>query len=145
VRLHTTLAVLVLVTSCGRGDSSDQRVRAVIAEAEAAAEARDVGAAMALVAEDYRDAREFDRRELRQFVHGWFVLNQSIRLIVRVDELVFPADELAQARVTVGMLGTRDDGSESFDFAVDVYEFDVELVNVDGEWRLRRADLVRRL
>jgi len=144
MKFRILLASIVLA-SCAREDSPEQRVRAVISQAEQAAEARDVGAAIELVARDYRDSRDFDRRELRQFVHGYFVLNQWIRLLVRVDDVRFPADELAQARVTVGMLGTRSDGAEDWDLAAEIYELDVELVSEDGEWRLRRADLRRRL
>jgi len=143
MKFRILLASIVLA-SCAREDSPEQRVRAVISQAEQAAEARDVGAAIELVARDYRDSRDFDRRELRQFVHGYFVLNQGIRLLVRVDDVRFPADELAQARVTVGMLGTRSDGAEDWDLAAEIYELDVELVSEDGEWRLRRADLRRR-
>jgi hypothetical protein len=133
------IAVAVLA-GCAREDSPEQRVRAVIAAAEEAGEARDVSAAMRLVARDYADARGFDRDGLARFVRGYFVLNQSIRLLVRVDDVQFPADELAQARVTVGMLGTRGPEAEDWTLAADIYEFDIELVKDDDEWLLRRAE-----
>lgn len=129
-KFFAALLGMGMLASCAREDSPEQRVRAVIAAAEEAAEARDVSAAMQLVASDYADTRGFDRQALRAFVHGYFVLNQSIRLLVRVEDVRFPADQLAQAHVTVGMLGSR----------AEVHEFDVELVNEGGDWLLRRAE-----
>jgi len=133
--LVAPLAFALLAAACAAEGSPEEQVRAVIAQAEEAAEARDVSAAMELVADEYEDANGFDREALRRFVHGYFMLNPSISLLVRVEDLRFPADELAQARVTVGMLGQ---GLETR-----LETFDVELVNIDGEWRLRRADRVR--
>jgi hypothetical protein len=142
--LHASALVALLsacaLAACAREDSPEAQVRVVIEAAEQAAEARDVSAAMRLVAEDYADSRGFDREALRRFVHGYFVLNQSIRLLVRVEDVQFPADELAQARVTVGTLGTRGEEAEDWSVAVDLHEFDVELVREGGEWLLRRAE-----
>jgi hypothetical protein len=129
---------LFALLGCGRDESPEERVRATIAAAEEAAEARDVADAMDLVADEYRDAR-FDRAELARFVHGYFVLNPSIRMIVRVDDVEFPADDLALARVTLGMLNTRSE-SEAWDLAAEIHEFDVELVRDSGKWLLRRAE-----
>jgi hypothetical protein len=144
VSVRRILPGLVLVASlagCAREDSPEAQVRSVIAAAEQAAEARDISEAIRLVAADYEDSRGFDREELRRFVHGYFVLNQSIRLLVRVDEVQFPADELAQARVTLGVLGTRGaEETQDWSLAAEVHEFDVELVKYGGDWLLRRAE-----
>lgn len=126
------LASVFALTACAPEGSPEQQVRAVITQAEEAAEARDVSAAMDLVADEYSDANGFDREQLRRFVHGYFIMNPSINLLVRVEDVRFPADELAQARVTVGMLGQ---GLET-----QLETFDVELVKQGDDWRLRRAD-----
>jgi len=126
------LASLLALTACASEGSPEQQVRAVITQAEEAAEARDVSAAMELVADEYSDANGFDREQLRDFVRGYFFLNPSINLLVRVEDVQFPADGLAQARVTVGMLGQ---GLET-----QLETFDVELVKEGDDWRLRRAD-----
>jgi hypothetical protein len=130
-------AFALVLVACAAEDSPEQQVRAVITRAEEAAEARDVSAAMDLVADEYADANGFNRDRLRGFVHGYFLLNPSISLLVRVEDVRFPADELAQARVTVGALRQ---GLET-----DLETFDVELVKVGDDWLLRRADRVRNL
>ena len=137
MKLPPFAAVFVLaLAACAPEGSPEQQVRDVLAQAEEAAEARDVSAAMELVADEYADANGFNRDELRGFVHGYFVMNPSINLLVRVEDVQFPADELAQARVTLGMLGQ---GLET-----QLETFDVELVKVGDDWRLRRADRVGR-
>lgn len=138
-RLAALLAGCALA-ACAREDSPEAQVRAVIEAAEEAAEARDVSAAMRLVGPEYADSRGFDREQLRRFVQGYFVLNQSIRLLVRIEDLRFPADELAQARVTVGTLGTRGEQPEDWSLVLDLHEFDVELVREGDDWLLRRAE-----
>jgi hypothetical protein len=130
------LASVLALAACASEGSPEQQVRAVITQAEEAAEASDVSAAMELVADEYADDNGFDRDRLRDFVRGYFLINPSINLLVRVEDVQFPADELAQARVTVGMLGQ---GLET-----QLETFDVELVKEGGDWRLRRADRVDR-
>jgi hypothetical protein len=128
-------AALLVLGACTARETPEARVRAVIAAAEAAAEARDVGDALDLVSVEYRDARGLDRDGLRSFVRGYFALNPRIELVVKVDDVEIAGPELARARVTVGALNT---GGGRLD--VDAERFDLEFVREDDEWRLRRAD-----
>jgi hypothetical protein len=140
---HVTLGAalaLMLLASCARDRADpEQQVRAVLAAAESAAEARDVSEAMDLVADGYADARGLDKSQLRNFVRGYFAIHPSISILMRVESLEFPADDLARARVTVGMLG-RQGAEENWSLAADVETFDVELIREGEDWRLLRAD-----
>ncbi len=141
VRTLLVAGAAALAAACAPESSPEQQVRAMIAEAEQAAERRDLSDVMAFVSESYADGRGFDKAQLKNFIRGYFVLHPSIHLAVRVQDLRFPADGLAQARVTVGMLGTRTDGSgDDLALAGDIYDFDVELVREGDQWRLLRAD-----
>jgi hypothetical protein len=62
---------------------------------------------------------------------------------VRIDSLEFPAERLAQAQITIGMLGSRSASSEDWELAADLQTLEVELLNEDGEWRVIRADRTR--
>ena len=138
-------AVVALVASCSQEDSAEHQVRAVIAHAEERAEARDVGDLAALISADYSDQRGFDKKELTSYLRGWFVLHPSVNLLVRIESLEFPADNLARAEITVGMLGSRqaNRADESPDLAAELEQLEVELLNEDGEWRVLRADRQR--
>lgn len=136
-RLSVTL-VLGLLSACGSKSTPEEQVREVIAAAETGAEARDLSAVMDLVAESYTDTRGQDKAAIRDLMRAYFVVNQSVHLLMRIEEIEFPADELASARISVGMLGRQSE--EDWQFAVDVYEFDVRLLNEDGDWRLQSAE-----
>ena len=137
------LAALLLaagLAACGNGPSPEDEIRAVVAAAEQAAEARDAFALRALVADDYRDDRGQGAEEIRRIVHGYLVAHQSVRLLVRIEEIELPATDLARLRATVAMVGKDTDAASAWDLAADVYEFDVTLAREDGEWRVTRAD-----
>lgn len=134
-----TIALLLgVLSACGSKSTPEEQVRAVIAAAETGAEARDLSAVMDLVAEGYTDTRGQDKAAIRDLMRAYFIVNQSVHLLMRVDSIDFPADELAAARISVGMLGRQ--SQEDWKYAVDVYEFDVRLLNEDGEWRLQSAE-----
>jgi hypothetical protein len=136
------VAALLLLAGCAPGDNREAAVRRVLAEAEAAAEARDVGDAMALVSADYADRRGLDRDGLRNVVRGYFALNPSLELVVRIESLDFPDVNRARARLQVLSAGREQGDGRAGGFELDLGRFDVELVEERGDWRLLRADRV---
>lgn len=142
--LVTVLAAsLLALTACSRPDSPEAEVRAVIATAKEAAEARDASALFDLIAADYRDAQGYGADELKRYVRGWLIAHQSVRLLTRVNALEFPAEDLARAQVTVAMLGRETVAENAWDLAADVYEFDLTLAREGGDWRVTRAAWLR--
>ena len=90
-----------------------------------------------LIADDYRDGDGRGADELRRYLQGYLIAHQSIRLITRIDAIELEGAEVARALVTVGMLGRESDSS--WEFAADIYHFDLRLAREDGEWRVTRA------
>jgi hypothetical protein len=71
------------------------------------------------------------------FLRGYFAAHPQLELVTSVDELTFPVDGLARARVSVrGLDLARFDAGESV-------TLDVELRRDGGEWRVVRADRAR--
>ena len=132
------LAVLALLPGCSDDASPEQQVRAVIDSMEVAAEARDVGDLMEHVSTAYRSADGLDRAEAGRTVRGYFVVNQSIHLLTRIESLEFPAPDEARVKLQVGMAGRGGQGAA--DLSADLYDFDVVLVREDGEWKVSYAD-----
>ena len=127
-------------TSCSSPGTPEQEVRAVFAAAEAAAEARDTSDAMALVAKDYSDENGFDRNGLQNFVRAYFLSRPSLEVLLRVESVEFPADDLAQATLTLIVLGQESQAAgDDTRFAAEGRRYRVELVREDGNWRLRRT------
>ena len=130
---------MLLAWACGGAQSPESQVRAVIETGEAAAEARDLSALMDLVSPDYQDDSGRDSRELRNYVHGYLIANQSIRLLTRIDNIEFPYRDMARVDLTVGSLGREATDDSSFDRAADVEQLSIELQLDDGEWKVTRA------
>ena len=130
-------SALCVLASCSSATSDEEKVRALVAGAEKAAEARDVGDVLDFVADDYADTQGNSRDSLKLFLHGYFAAHPKLELVTGIDELAFPVDGLARARVSVrGLDLARFDAGESV-------TLDVELRRDGGEWRVVRADRAR--
>jgi hypothetical protein len=132
-------ALATFIAGCGESQTPDAKVRAVIAQGEQAAEARDLAGIMDLVAPAYSDGQGGGRDELKQYLRGYLVANQAIHLLTRVESVEFPYRDMAKVRLTVGTLGRDAAATTAFDLAADVYDVEFELALDDGEWRVTRA------
>ena len=145
MRLFTLLrspfswVALLLLTACSDDGSPEQQVRAVIESMEVAAEARDVGDLMEHISANYRDAQGQDRTEASRYARGYFIGNQSVHLLTRVESLEFPAPDEARVKLQVGMAG-RAGAPGQAGLSADLYDFDLALVREDGEWKVSYAD-----
>lgn len=130
------------LAGCGSRSTPEDELRAVMAQAEAAAEDRDAADLLGLVAADYRDDRGNDAGEIGRYLRGFLIANQSIHLLTRVDDIEIMGEGVARVRATVGMLGREAaaGGDAGWDLAGSVYEFDLTFARDDGEWRVTRAD-----
>ena len=149
-RMRAIAAVSILgamsVLGCGASDP-EREIRALLAEAEEAAEARDTGFFGDLLGASYQDARGNDRDEALRVIRGYFIANQRVEIVSRVDEvrLEGPQGDAAHAVVHAGMVGQRAGGGLIPDVEADLYRFELELVNDDGDWRIIGATWSRAL
>jgi hypothetical protein len=137
------LTALLALAACSDPESPDTQVRRVIDAIERAAEARDVGALMEHVSVNYRDAEGRDARELSRYVRGYFIANQSIHLLARVNSLEFPADDEARARITVAMVGREAAEANAWNLAAEIRDFVVTFRLEDGAWKVTHARIDR--
>ena len=138
--LHIALvsAALALLAACADEGSPEQEVRAVIQSMELAAEARDVGELMEHISANYRDAQGQDRTEASRYVRGYFIANQSVHLLTRIQSLEFPAPDEARVKLQVGMAG-REGEQGAGGVTADLHDFDIALVREDGAWKVGYA------
>jgi len=132
MKFLTVLLATTLLGACGTNSSDESRVRELIDAVEEAAESRDASDVLEHVAADYSDAQGFDKTQLQNFLRGYFLANPKIELLVGVDEIEFPVAGLGRARVDLTSLpaGNR-------------VTLQVEFRELDGQWRVARADRVR--
>lgn len=136
-----TFAGLFALAACSAPSSPEQQVRATIEQLEVAAEARDVGDFMEHLTEDYRDASGMGAEDAARYLRGYFIANQSIHLLTRVEELEFPVDGEARATVLVGMVGREADAGGKWDLAAELREFKLALRREDGAWKVSFSEV----
>ncbi|MBM0104378.1 hypothetical protein JM946_06455 [Steroidobacter sp. S1-65] len=135
---------LGLLAACGDADSPEQQVRAVIEQMELAAENRDVGDVMEHVSEDYRGADGMGPEEVARYLRGYFIANQSIHLLTRIEDLTFPSEGEARAQVLVGMVGRDAAATRQWDLAADLHTFRIALRREAGDWKVTFVQVMRK-
>jgi hypothetical protein len=137
MKFSSVLILSLALVACSSATSDEEQVRELFASAEQAAEERDVGDVLELVDAQYADAQGNTRDSLALFLRGYFAAHPKLELVVSVDDLQFPVDGLARARVKVRGLEL-----DRFNFG-EAVQLTVELRREGAEWRVVRADRAR--
>lgn len=134
------LGAALFFASCGRGDPEAQ-LRALIERSETAAEKKETTVLRQSISEKYSDSQGQDKKALEALLRYYFLRNESIHLLTRIQQISFPEPELAQAIVMVAMAGQpiRDAG-ELERLRADLHRFELSFARENGEWKLTRAD-----
>ena len=128
------LFVCLLVAACGEtpGDPETD-LREWVANAEAAAEEKNRGDLLALISENYADARGNDYQSVGDKLRVYFFRQDKIGLISTIDEISLMGATAAMVNLTVAMAGTY---NSRIGFNADAYQFELELEKADDEWQL---------
>lgn len=139
------LAGLTVLAGCSEPQGVEARLRAMVAEAELAAEDRDAGDLMDFVHESYvgsdvGGSRGADRLDLRKGLHAYFIANQRVYVFTRVKEVRSLADDLARMEVAVALARQPIEGLEALPRTrADLFLLTLDLVE-DGDWQVIAAD-----
>ncbi len=140
IRVLWMIGALVLVACSPPADSPEAEVRALVARAQAAAEARNVRDLRALIAEEYVDAHGHDRKAVENLIRLHVLRNQSVHLLTRVRGVTFPEPDRATVSVAAAMAGRPVARADDLvGLTADLYRFDLELIRDRGEWRVSSA------
>ena len=137
---HETMRYLMLgmtmflLTACGEPVSDPEaELRDWVARGEVAAEEKDRGELLDMISENYVDSRGNERDDIGNILRAYFFRQQSIALLIGIDEITFYDDTAAQLSLSVGMAGTN---GGALGFNADAYRFELELQKPDDEWML---------
>ncbi|MCP3867724.1 MAG: hypothetical protein GY703_06435 [Gammaproteobacteria bacterium] len=136
ILLITLLSIQSLV-GCSDSDTSEQQIRQLIDDAEAAVENKSLMDAKGLISEQYRDARKRTRRDLIRLLAGVFLRNESIYLRVQINDIALDGADRADAVVYAAMAGRPlDETMGLLSLRADLYRFDLEFLMEDGVWQI---------
>lgn len=136
-RFRIVAPILALLGACG-GSAGDPEasIRAWVERGEAAAESRDRGTLVRMVSPSYADARGNSRDEIDDLLRLYFLRQQTVSLLVRIERLEVVGDSAAELVLQVGMAGSNDN---RIGFSARAYRFEMELERDDGDWFLIAA------
>ncbi len=131
------LIALVAMSACNKTTTPEQEIRALVREAQIAAEERQVGDFARLISAQYGDERGNNKDELLRMLRLQMIRNQVIYLMVRTGEIKLLDDLSATAVVRVAMAGGPLETFEDLArLGAELYRFDLELVKESGKWRI---------
>ena len=134
--LAVCLAGLWLAACGGPPEGPEEALRSWVRHGEEFAEARDRRELVDMISPDYTDARGNNRDDIENLFRLYFLRQQKVALITRIEDIEVYGGTAAKLLLTVGMAGTNDG---AFGFSADAYEFEMEFELDDDEWLLTSA------
>lgn len=139
--LSIVCAAAALLAGCDKRETPEAEVRATIAQAEAAAEKKEIGALRGMVSDSYADAQGQNKRAVEAVLRYYFLRNQSIYLFTRVSSVTLPEKDRALAVVYVGMAAQPVANVDELErLRADLYRFEIGFAREDDDWRVVRAE-----
>ena len=136
-RLMAAGLIFLLASACGGSDeSTEDAIRAWVRDGHLAAEAKDRRALLDMISPAYVDARGNDREDIGNLMRFYFLRQNKVVLISRVDEIEVFEDSAAKLVLQVGMAGSNDN---VLGFSADAYRFEMELEQDGSDWLLIAA------
>jgi len=136
-RTTTGIVAVMLLAGCGGPDGRpEDQVRAWVEQAVSAAEDKDRGALMDMVSAAYADPRGNSRDDIDRRLRLYFLRQDKVAFITRIDELTLHGDSAAELALQVGMAGTDDN---ALGFSADAYRIEMELERDGDDWLLIAA------
>jgi len=136
----TRIALLLLLTSvvsCSvdEGDP-EQQVRAWVSAMQEAAGEKDRKAIVANISPAYVDARGHSRDDIDKLLRLYFLRQNNIVLLGRIDDVRIIGETAAEVSVTLGMAATN---NSALGLSADAYRFELELEYDGDDWKLISA------
>ena len=136
-RFFSALACIVVLSACGGPEAGpEEQVRQWLARGEEAAEAKERRALIGMISPDYTDTRGNDRPDIENILRAYFFRQNSISLLINIEDVRLIADSAARIDLTVGMAGQNDG---VLGFSADAYRFEMELMKEGDDWLLISA------
>lgn len=133
--LLTALVVALLMTACGSETSEDQ-IRALVADMASAAEKEKMRPLARAISDDYRDLRDNDRQAVINLMRGFMLRTDDVLIFTDVREVTMITADLAAATVKVRFAGAD---WERLRLQSTAYLFELEFSRRNNDWQIVTA------
>ena len=135
--LCTVTVALAVLAACGEPASEPEaELRAWVATGVEFAENKQRRDLMSMVSPAYADARGKEKSDIETMLRLYFLRQNSIALLPKINEITLYDDTAASVDVTMGLAGTNDG---VLGFSADAYRFELEVTKDGDEWQLISA------
>jgi len=125
------------LSACGGpAEGPEEAIRSWVSQGQELAEAKDRRGLVDMISPTYTDGRGNSRDDIENIFRIYFLRQNKVALITRIEELNVYADSAAELVLSVGMAGTNDG---AFGFSADAFRFEMEFELDDDEWLLTSA------
>ena len=136
-RLSRLVLLCSAIAACGGpATGPEEQVRDWLHQGQAAAEAKERRALMGMISPSYADARGNSRDSIENLLRIYFLRQQKVALVTRIEEVTIIDGTAAEVSLTVAMAGTND---SAMGFRADAYRFTFELEHDGDDWLLIAA------
>lgn len=130
-------AMMLMLAACGAPETSvEEQLRGWVEAGQAAAEAKDRSRLMSMISPAYSDNRGLDQDDVANRFRLYFLRQNTIKLLVSIDEIRVFDDTAAEIDLRAGLAGTNDG---ALGFSASAYRFKLELEQSDDGWQLISA------
>lgn len=141
IAMGWVLCLPLLVSCTSAEESPEAQVRALLKRGEAAAEKKQAGELRKMISEKYSDSQGQDKRAIEAILRYYFLRNESIHLLMRIQSIAIPQPAQAQAIVLVAMAGQAISSPREFErLSADLHRFEITLASENKEWKVIRAE-----
>jgi len=140
--IAAVLTAVLLFVSCTRDSGTPEaQVRALIALGEAAAEQKETKVLRDTISEKYSDSQGQDKKAVESILRYYFLRNESIHLLTRIQSITATEPKHVQAIVFVAMAGTPIANSQELEnIRASLHRFEFIFLQEDVKWRVVRAE-----
>lgn len=138
----TALLALMLLQACSPTEiSSEAQLKQFVEQAVSAGEARSHDDLIAWVSNDFQGKQGIDRNQVSRLIRVYLFRHKNIHLFSKIDSIEFSSETDAIIRLHVAMAGSAiSDSSVLASLRARIYRFELEMVKVGNEWKVRQAD-----
>ena len=144
IRWLLACSVLPLLNACGSDDPTAE-LRELIESTEIAAEERQTSHFRGLLSARYTDGRGNDRERMIDIIRGYFLTQQSLEVVTRINSIVLSGADAAEVTLLAGVLGQSAGASLLSGLDGRLYDLELELVQDGGDWQIIGAHWERSL
>jgi hypothetical protein len=103
LKILTTVLIALSLSSCQGPESKEEEIGRYIADAASAFQKKDTGDLKKLIAEDYRDGRNFARQDIVRILSGYFLRNPEVNVLTSLESLQFSEENDALISIYVAV------------------------------------------